>query len=128
MGPLDRRRGISARQLQQVLECMELRLGQPLRIYHLAEELRMSPFHFSRLFKRTTGQSPHRFVTLHRLEKAKELLASSEMPIVAVACAVGYLTQAHFTTAFGRHVGITPKAYRMSRRVERRSSPPDERA
>jgi len=77
----------------------------------------MSPFHFSRMFKRATGYSPHHYLTLQRIEKAKLLLAASDLPIVAVASAVGYLTQAHFTSSFGRHVGMTPKAYRMSQRT-----------
>jgi AraC family transcriptional regulator len=108
---------MSPQQLQRVLECIESRISEPLRIRHLAQEAAMSPFHFSRMFKRTTGHSPHRFLTLHRMEKAKLLLAASDLPILAVASAVGYLTQAHFTSAFGRHVGVTPKAYRMSRRL-----------
>lgn len=118
---------MSPQQLQRVLECIESRIAEPLRIRHLAQEAQMSPFHFSRLFKRSTGHSPHQFVTRHRMEKAKKLLAASDLPIVAVASAVGYLTQAHFTSAFGRHVGLTPKAYRVSQR--RPASPaPVERA
>ena len=123
MPPNDSVPGLTPQQLQRVLECIESRISEPLRIRHLAQEAQMSPFHFSRMFKRATGHSPHRYVTLHRLEKAKKLLAASEMPIVAVASAVGYLTQAHFTSAFGRHVGVTPKAYRMSQRPPRRPQP-----
>lgn len=114
--------GMSPQQLRRVLDCIESRIAEPLRIRHLAQEASMSPFHFSRLFKRATGHSPHQFVTRHRMEKAKKLLAASDLPIVAVASAVGYLTQAHFTSAFGRHVGLTPRAYRLSQR--QRPSPP----
>lgn len=108
--------GMSPQQLQRVLHCIESRIAEPLRIRHLAQEAQMSPFHFSRMFKRSTGHSPHQFVTRHRMEKAKKLLAGSDLPIVAVASAVGYLTQAHFTSAFGRYAGVTPKAYRLGQR------------
>jgi AraC family transcriptional regulator len=108
---------MSPQQLRRVLECIESRIAEPLRIRHLAHEAGMSPFHFSRMFKRTTGESPHRYLTRHRIEKAKLLLAASDLPIVAVASAVGYLTQAHFTSSFGRHVGVTPKTFRMSQRT-----------
>jgi AraC family transcriptional regulator len=108
---------MSPQQLRRVLDCIETRIAEPLRIGHLAQEAGLSPFHFSRLFRRATGHSPHRYLTLRRMEKAKLLLAGSDLPIVAVASAVGYLTQAHFTSAFGRHVGLTPKAFRTSRRL-----------
>jgi AraC family transcriptional regulator len=111
---------MSPQQLRRVLECIESRISEPLRIRHLAQEAAMSPFHFSRMFKRATGHPPHQYLTLQRIEKAKLLLAASDLPIVAVASAVGYLTQAHFTSSFGRHVGVTPKAYRMSQRTPRR--------
>jgi len=116
-GPILPRSSMSPQQLRRVLTCIESRIAEPLRIRHLAQEAAMSPFHFSRMFKRATGYSPHHYLTLQRIEKAKLLLAASDLPIVAVASAVGYLTQAHFTSSFGRHVGMTPKAYRMSQRT-----------
>jgi cbb3-type cytochrome oxidase maturation protein len=108
--------GMSGQQLRRVLDCIETRLAEPLRIRHLAQQAALSPFHFSRLFRRATGHSPHQYLTLRRMEKAKLLLAGSDLPIAAVASAVGYLTQAHFTSAFGRHAGLTPRAYRACRR------------
>ena len=119
---------MSPQQLQRVLECIESRIAEPLRIRDLAQEASMSPFHFSRMFKRATGHSPHQFVTRHRMEKAKKLLAASDLPIVAVASAVGYLTQAHFTSAFGRHVGTTPRAYRLGQRQRPAEPSPSEPA
>lgn len=115
-GP-DLRSSMSPQQLRRVLSCIESRISEPLRIRHLAQEAEMSPFHFSRMFKRATGHSPHQYLTLQRIEKAKLLLAASDLPIVAIASAVGYLTQAHFTSSFGRHAGMTPKVYRTSQRT-----------
>ena len=119
---------MTPQQLRRVLECIESRIAEPLRIRHLAQEAAMSPFHFSRMFKRATGQSPHQYLTLQRIEKAKLLLAASDLPIVAVASAVGYLTQAHFTSSFGRYAGMTPKAYRMSQRTPQQVPQPSQDA
>jgi AraC-like DNA-binding protein len=74
----------------------------------------MSPFHFSRLFKLATGESPHAYLTRRRVERAKELLADSSLPLVHVASAVGFQTQGHFTEVFRRHTGTTPRRFRLS--------------
>jgi transcriptional regulator GlxA family with amidase domain len=108
--------GLAPHRLKRVLAHIELRLAEPIQVCDLAEEVHMSPFHFTRMFKLATGHSPHRFITLKRVERAKELLATSDLPIAAIAAAVGYQTQAHFTGVFARHAGFTPKVFRVARR------------
>jgi len=108
--------GLAPHRLKRVLSCIELRLAEPIQVCELAREVHMSPFHFTRMFKLATGHSPHKYLTLQRIERAKELLATSDMPIAAIAAAVGYQTQAHFTGVFSRHAGATPKVYRVRRR------------
>ena len=108
--------GLAPHRLKRVLACIELRLAEPIQVCELAEEVHMSPFHFTRMFKLATGHSPHKFITLTRVERAKELLATSDLPIAAIAAAVGYQTQAHFTGVFSRHAGTTPKVYRVGQR------------
>ena len=72
----------------------------------------MSPYHFAKMFKNTTGIPPHRFVTNKRIERAKHLLGEHYLKIVDVALAVGFANQCRFTEAFVRCVGVTPHAYR----------------
>jgi transcriptional regulator GlxA family with amidase domain len=108
--------GLAPHRLKRVLACIEMRLAEPIQVCELADEVHMSPFHFTRMFKLATGHSPHKYITLQRVERAKELLATSELPIAAIAAAVGYQTQAHFTGVFSRHAGTTPKVYRVSQR------------
>src|SRR3954462_3209428 len=108
--------GLAPHRLKRVLSCIELRLAEPIQVCELAREVHMSPFHFTRMFKLATGHSPHKYLTLQRVERAKELLATSDMPIAAIAAAVGYQTQAHFTGVFSRHAGATPKVFRVRRR------------
>jgi AraC family transcriptional regulator len=108
--------GLAPHRLKRVLSCIDLRLAEPIQVCELADEVHMSPFHFTRMFKLATGHSPHKYITLQRVERAKDLLATSDMPIAAVAAAVGYQTQAHFTGVFARHAGTTPKVYRVAQR------------
>jgi transcriptional regulator GlxA family with amidase domain len=108
--------GLAPHRLKRVLACIETRLAEPIQVCELADEVHMSPFHFTRMFKLATGHSPHKYITLQRIERAKELLATSELPIAAIAAAVGYQTQAHFTGVFSRHAGTTPKVFRVSQR------------
>jgi transcriptional regulator GlxA family with amidase domain len=108
--------GLAPHRLKHVLSCIELRLAERVQVGELAREVHMSPFHFTRMFKLATGHSPHRYLTLQRVELAKQLLVTSQLPIAAIAVAVGYQTQAHFTGVFARHAGATPKVYRVTRR------------
>jgi AraC family transcriptional regulator len=116
LAPGQRWAGLAPHRLKRVLSCIDMRLAEPIQVCELAEEVHMSPFHFTRMFKLATGHSPHKYITLQRVERAKELLATSDMPIAAIAAAVGYQTQAHFTGVFARHAGTTPKVYRVARR------------
>ena len=106
--------GLPPHRLKRVLACVESRLAERIHVADLAREANMSVFHFSRMFKRATGHSPHQYMTRHRIERAKQLLATTSMPIGEIARAVGFKTQAHFTGVFAQHAGTTPRAFRMT--------------
>lgn len=123
------RRGLPAAKLDQVVTFIEARLGDGLKLHELAATVRMSQFHFARKFRLSTGQSPHAYLTLRRMERAKHLLRETGMPLAQVAREVGYQTQAHFTGVFRRYVGLTPRIFRLQSRsaapaVEAMVSPP----
>jgi AraC family transcriptional regulator len=82
------------------------------RLAELSAVVHMSAFHFARLFKLSTGLSPHRFVIGRRIDHAKALLATEGASIAAVSRAVGFRTPSLFTTVFRRTTGATPSAYR----------------
>ncbi|HYX66824.1 MAG TPA: helix-turn-helix transcriptional regulator [Burkholderiales bacterium] len=105
---------LAARKLERARSLIESSLGEPLRIRDLAAAAHMSPFHFSRLFKLATRESPHAYLTRRRIERAKELLAAQKLPLVHVASAVGFQTQGHFTEVFRRLTGTTPRKYRLA--------------
>ena len=109
--------GLAPHRLQRVLACIETRLAEPIQVRELADEIHMSPFHFARMFKLATGHAPHAYITHQRMARARELLATTELPLMEVASRVGYQTQAHFTGVFHRFVGTTPRAYRLQQRA-----------
>jgi AraC family transcriptional regulator len=106
-------RGLAPNRLKRILAVIDARLGESIHVADLAAEVYMSPFHFARMFKHTTGQAPHVYITSQRMERAKELLAQGELPLAEIAQRLGYHTQAHFTGVFHAHVGLTPRQYRL---------------
>lgn len=71
-----------------------------------------SPAHFARLFKRTTGCTPHQYVLRCRMDQAKQLLVETDVSLSEIGLQVGCADQSHFTALFRTHVSMTPKAYR----------------
>jgi len=105
------RGGLAAWQKTRVSDYVEEHLAESVRLSQLAEAVRLSPFHFSRAFKQSFGLPPLRYVTSRRIERAKTLLAG-DAPITQVGVAVGFGETSAFTTAFRRHTGVTPTAFR----------------
>lgn len=98
--------------LKKILDFIELNIEDRLSLGDLAVEAGMSMFYFARLFKKSTGKSPHQFILERRIRYAKYLLIETEEPLVEVALSCGWTNQSHFTTAFKRLVGVTPRRYR----------------
>jgi AraC-like DNA-binding protein len=69
--------------------------------------------HFAAQFRAATGLRPHEYLIRRRIERAQELLLTSRLSLVDIAMDVGFRTQAHFTTVFGRFVGETPSVWRQ---------------
>ena len=113
--PIPRARGaLDGRRLQRVMDYIESHLGEDVTLDVLASEACLSPFHFARAFKAATGVTPHRYLTMRRLERAKSLLAANQLPLAVIAAACGFSSQAHFTKSFKDATGATPGVYRAS--------------
>jgi AraC family transcriptional regulator len=108
--------GLPKLKLHSALDYIHAYLDRDLSVGELAAIAQMSRYHFGRLFKQSTGLSPHQYVLQCRIEKAKQLLAQLELPIAEVYQQVGFQSQSHFTKVFRRHTGVTPKAYRGDRK------------
>lgn len=98
--------------LRRATEFMHDQFHRDISISDIAAEVHISPFHFARMFKQSTGRTPYQYLTSVRIGHAKQLLADTDMPIVEIGMAVGYESQSHFTTLFRTIVGVTPGAYR----------------
>lgn len=106
------RPGLTARQLAAAREMMEARLAEPIPLADLAGAVSLSVSQFSRQFKASTGETPHRFLMRLRAEAACRLLRSSTMPIPEVATRCGFSHQEHLTRVLRAQSGMTPAAIR----------------
>jgi AraC family transcriptional regulator len=104
--------GIVDRRLRRAIEFMHDNCGRELSLAEIARAAYLSEYHFSRLFKKITGATPHAYLAALRMERARKLLAETDLPITEVGAQVGYSTQSHFTKVFREIVGMTPRAFR----------------
>ena len=114
--PIGTRGGIPRARLRRVEAYARAHLAGDLSLDDLAGVVGLSPFHFARAFRQTTGETPFGFVRRLRMEAAAALLrAHLHWSVVAVALAVGYRSPTSFSAAFRAHWGASPSAYRRGR-------------
>ena len=106
--------GLSDRSLFQVIEYIDHHLSQSIKLEDLSNHAGISKFHFSRLFKKSMGVSPHKYVMQQRIELAKKLLLKADESISDIALKCGFNSHAHMGKYFRNYVGMTPKAYRCA--------------
>ena len=112
LAPIEAVGGLPPRRLQRVFSHVRENIAQELAVVELAQVVGMSQYYFSKLFKLSTGTTPHQYVMRQRVEHAQELLREGRTPLAEVATHVGFETQSHFTSVFRRLCGVTPKHYR----------------
>ncbi len=100
--------------VSQVVNFITQHLFEDISVADIAASVSLSPSHLSRLFKMQTGFSPHEFITLRRIDAAKELLLTTDLSIKQIAYQVGYHSEANFITSFSGKSGITPAAFRKN--------------
>jgi AraC family transcriptional regulator len=101
-----------------VAEYIEEHLVACPTLEQMAAVARVSPYHFARQFKATTGLPPHQYVILRRVERARHLLqAGTELSLAEVAAHAGFSDQSQFSYHFRRLVGLTPGQFRMPARI-----------
>jgi AraC family transcriptional regulator len=105
------RRGLSTPRLRRVLEYMDGYLGTNLGVAELASVAGLSPYHFGKLFRMSMGRSVHQYVLDCRMERACHLLARGATDFKTVGAVVGLPNASHFSTAFHRRIGVSPRNY-----------------
>jgi AraC family transcriptional regulator len=108
-----KREGLDRRRLVRVLDYVEANLEGDLTLDGMASIACLSRYHFARAFKRAVGHPPHGYVSVRRLERAKALLIQGDRPLVDLALALGFSSQANFSRAFRQTTGLAPGQYRQ---------------
>jgi AraC family transcriptional regulator len=108
-GPKRRYGGLPREKLVRAVDYIQDQLDTDLTVSGIAQAVYISPYHFTRLFKESTGRSPHQYVVEARVRKAKELLTTGKFTISEAAYQVGFVDQSHLTRHFKRIFGLPPK-------------------
>ena len=87
-------------------------LADVITLDSLAGAVSLSPYHFARSFRATTGMTPHAFVTEHRLMVARDRLLRGDASVTGIALSVGFSNISHFRRLFRRRYGLTPAGLR----------------
>jgi AraC family transcriptional regulator len=112
----ERAQGLPGGRLRRVIDHMRSHLDETLSLEKLAELGGLSASQFARRFREATGQSPHRFLTDLRIDRARKLLEATDQSVIDVGLECGFERPSHFSTAFRMRVGMSPRAWRVERR------------
>jgi AraC-like DNA-binding protein len=104
--------GLAPWQARRAREILCANLDGSVSLKEIAVECGLSVSHFSRAFRVTMGEAPHRWLLGQRLDRAKSLLPNAQLSLSDVALASGFADQSHFTRVFSREVGTSPGAWR----------------
>ncbi len=107
------RGGLGSARLGRIKELVHTKLEDDLSLDEMAESVGLSTAHFARMFRKSTGESPHQFVLRQRLERAKAMLRAPDARVLDVAVACGFKTQQHFAQVFRDLLGVSPTEYRQ---------------
>jgi AraC family transcriptional regulator len=100
--------------LSRIKEFITENLEEDLSLAEISAVADLSQFHFARAFRKSTGLTPQQFLMQQRIERAKELLAKNDLPIVEISLRTGFKNQSHFTSLFRKFTRLTPKVWRES--------------
>ncbi len=106
--------GLDQRRLTRVLDYIDSNLEGNLNLDELASVACLSRFHFARALKISVGRPPHKYVSAMRLERAKSLLKKGDRPLVDIALALNFSSQANFSRAFRQLTGQAPGQFRRN--------------
>jgi AraC family transcriptional regulator len=107
------RGGLGSARLRRIKELVYAKLEDDLSLDEMAQSVGLSTAHFARMFRKSTGETPHQFVLRQRLERAKTMLRAPDARVLDVAVACGFKTQQHFAQAFRDVWGVSPTEYRQ---------------
>ena len=107
--------GLARWQIKRLNDYIDTHLDTRIRTEELAALLQLSPGHFSHAFKQAIGIPPLAHVARRRIHAAREMMLSTDEPLIRIAHMHGFCDQSHFTRIFRRETGIAPQAWRKIR-------------
>jgi AraC family transcriptional regulator len=107
------RGGLNSARLRRIKEFVHAKMEGDLSLEEMAQSVGLSTAHFARMFRKSTGETPHQFVLRQRLERAKAMLRVPDARILDVALTCGFKTQQHFAQVFRGVWGVSPTEYRQ---------------
>jgi AraC-like DNA-binding protein len=107
--------GLAPWQERRACELLAAHFDGDLPLKELAAQCGLSPSHFSRAFRQSTGLPPHRWLLRYRIEAAKALMEGRGLSLTEIALSTGFNDQSHFSRVFVKHVGVSPGAWRRTR-------------
>ena len=107
------RGGLGSARLRRIKELVHAKMEEDLSLDEMAQSVGLSTAHFARMFRKSTGETPHQFVLRQRVERAKAMLRAPDARVLDVAVACGFKTQQHFAQVFRDVWGVSPTEYRQ---------------
>jgi len=107
------RGGLNSARLRRIKELVDAKMEGDLSLEEMAQSVGLSTAHFARMFRKSTGRTPHQFVLRQRLERAKGMLRAPDARVLDVALTCGFKTQQHFAQVFRGVWGVSPTEYRQ---------------
>jgi len=107
------RGGLGSARLRRIKEFVHAKIEDDLTLCEMAQSVELSTAYFSRMFRKSTGETPHQFLLRQRVERAKEMLRSPDARVMNVAVACGFKSQQHFAQVFRHLCGASPTEYRQ---------------
>jgi AraC family transcriptional regulator len=105
--------GLGSARLRRIKELVDAKIEDDLSLDEMAQSVGLSTAHFARMFRKSTGETPHQFVLRQRIERAKAMLRAPNARVLDVAVACGFKTQQHFAQVFRDVWGVSPTDYRQ---------------
>jgi AraC family transcriptional regulator len=106
------RGGLGSARLRRIKEFIDAKIEDDLTLCEMAQAVELSTAYFSRMFRKSTSETPHQFLLRRRLERAKKMLCSADERVLDVAVACGFKSQQHFAQVFRHVCRVTPTEYR----------------
>ncbi|TGE02421.1 helix-turn-helix transcriptional regulator [Methylobacterium nonmethylotrophicum] len=107
-----RRGGLAPWQERRAKEVMRARLASSMTITEVSRACGLSPSYFAAAFRRSTGRSPHQYLSALRIDEARTLMMTTGLPLADIALSCGFHDQSYFTRVFSRAVGTSPGQWR----------------